>query len=461
MAVQPKGPTPIDWGNPITKGLLDAWLPGTFLVQSARGRRPLSVPSNGVEFGYGKYGLGASAVNGSIQYDVGPFAESGTFCVVTIAKFNNADFASIVRRDGALTPVQTDGFGGGTGNVRAVSWDPGIKFTNYTGSVPSPIDVVLVCNRVSLSTQEIWTNGQLVNSRSDFAGYGTTANPLCFLGTEGNGELFNSSRGMLYGVIAFNRALSTSEILSISQDPWQIFKTRSRRTPVSSPASAGYTLSGQAGSFALGGQSISLRFDRKLSAGVGSFALTGQSANLRSGIKLLANAGVFALSGQAANLRRTYVISGGVGSFSLTGQAATLGSGRVMSAAPGSFLLSGQSATLRTGRNLQCSSGSFSLTGQPASLIYTPAGSHVLSAGVGPFSLTGYTAQFRRSLRLGAAPGSFVLNGQSANLYYTQSSPERAPVILTVSASLPILTKDPEEFIIRVPANSCILPSQL
>lgn len=214
---QPSGDG-IDWSNPICSGLIDAWLPATMTASSVLGRKPVSTGAIGLT--KGRYGVGAYGISKSIRYDIGKFGESGTFCFVTIVQFlRYSDTCSVVRRDGAVIPVQVANSG-----VRAVGWSPDDRFDDEYYHLPSgERTAVLVANRVSQSTEKLYVGGNLVTTNSSFTSYGTTANPLCFLGTESDTEIFTSADGVFFGAIAFSRALTDAEIRSLSANFWQVF----------------------------------------------------------------------------------------------------------------------------------------------------------------------------------------------------------------------------------------------
>ncbi len=125
-----------------------------------------------------------------------------------------------------------------------------------------------------------------------------------------------------------------------------------------------------------------------LTADAGSFALTGSAAALKAGRLVAAGAGSFALTGQTAALKAGRLLTAGAGSLALTGTAAGLKAGRGMSAAGGSYTLAGADASLRADRALAAGPGSYALTGEPAALVVA----HLILAGVGVYSLTGSAA---------------------------------------------------------------------
>ena len=224
---QPQWAARIDERHPLASSIIDAFLPSQLLVCSARGRKPTVVPSGGIGLQGGKFGLGAYGIGGSVRYDVGSFAQSGAFAFMTVALFRRySATCSVVRRDGALIPCQV-----ANNTVRSVGWSPASTSLNYYSSPSGEKANVLITNRESQSTERLYVDGGLVASIIGLSGYGSTSNPLCFLGTESNGEIFTSADGLFFLGVPFNRALTVAEIRSLSANPWQIFKGRRNFLP--------------------------------------------------------------------------------------------------------------------------------------------------------------------------------------------------------------------------------------
>jgi len=186
-------------------------------TSSVLGRKPTSFGSIGLT--KGKFGVGAFGISKSISYDIGKFGEGGTFCFVALVHFlRYSNTCSVVRRDGAFAPVQV-----ANNSVRCVGWSSIATSDEYYSAPSGERISVLVANRVSQSTEKLYRDGNLVLTNGAFSGYGATSNPLCFLGTEGDSEIFTAADGAFYGGIAFNRALTDAEVRSLSFNPWQIF----------------------------------------------------------------------------------------------------------------------------------------------------------------------------------------------------------------------------------------------
>jgi len=138
-----------------------------------------------------------------------------------------------------------------------------------------------------------------------------------------------------------------------------------------------YTLTANAGVYALTGGSASLKVGRKITANAGSYSLTGGSASLKVARTLSALAGSYSLSGGSANLTK----SGGPASYTIT-------------ANPGAYAITGASVSLKVARSLSATAGSYTLSGGSAVLTKAAAGpqSYTLTANPGSYSITGASA---------------------------------------------------------------------
>lgn len=206
--------------------------------------------------------------------------------------------------------------------------------------------------------------------------------------------------GSLSSVLIYDVALGDAELVSITQNPWQVFQPIQPIYLGVPAASGAYTLTADYGSFSLSGTAATLTAQRKVTADSGSFALTGTSAVLKHNHVLAANSGSIALTGTAATLTYTpvggYTLPANGGSFSLSGTAASLLASRKVVAGSGSFTLTGTAATLSLVKLLTAGSGSFTLSGTAATFAKT----NVLVAGEGAYSLVGTSATLTHGVSL-------------------------------------------------------------
>lgn len=160
-----------------------------------------------------------------------------------------------------------------------------------------------------------------------------------------------SSPGSLFsGNVAFvriwSRALSQNEHRSLWGNPWQIFVPQ-RGIVFSFPSGGGaYTITADAGSYALTGQAATLLRSYAVTGDYGSYALAGQAATLLRSFSLDGAYGTYTVAGQQATLSRSYAVEAAAGSYATDGQAATILFSRLLEAASGSYSVTGQGATV-------------------------------------------------------------------------------------------------------------------
>jgi hypothetical protein len=181
------------------------------------------------------------------------------------------------------------------------------------------------------------------------------------------------------------------------------------------PGPTGYTLTADAGAFALTGQTAALRATRRIAADGASFALSGQTAGLKKGFVISALAGAFSVAGQSASLIYTPsgdpVLTAEAGTFTLSGQAATLRATRRLTAEGLAIVVTGQAAGLRPGWRVAATGGSFAVEGQAATL----ARGRRLTATGAAYSLSGLAVSLGATRRLSADAGAFSLTGATVS----------------------------------------------
>lgn len=177
--------------------------------------------------------------------------------------------------------------------------------------------------------------------------------------------------------VSWSRALTKSEGIALSMNPWQIFDAPSRPIILNTVAGgATYTITAAQGSYTLTGQAALLTKQSKMTAVQGSYTYTGQAALLTKQSKMTAVQGSYSLSGQAALLTKQSKLIAAQGSYSLSGQAAALTKQSKMTADQGSYTLSGQAVSFTYTQvgayTMTANTGYFALTGQTTALTYTP-----------------------------------------------------------------------------------------
>lgn len=377
---QPQGKALIDWGNPITRGIVGAYLPQGINAVTNAAAVSITAPKTATKQGSGLLFAGGTEV---AKYDSYQPSVPFTALTLLVPNFSSAS----ATRQGVWVYQATSG--SAQNRLRMIWLDATNGFyIDINGgfayrckpTFAAGDAIALAYTRAGVtSSNQFYVNGvaatttQVVDTNN--TGLPSPAAPLWL----GDDVEFSSGK-RLNGTIAlhlhFSRVLTDAEIKSLSENPWQIFAPAARSIWV--PVAAGgptYTLTADSGSFALTGQAAGLSFNRTLAADSGSFALTGQATGLALNRVLSAASGSFALTGQAAGLAVNRTLSAASGSYSLTGQNATLTytptstATYTLAAASGSFAVSGQDVVLAYNRVLSAANGSYLLTGQNATLV--------------------------------------------------------------------------------------------
>jgi len=168
-----------------------------------------------------------------------------------------------------------------------------------------------------------------------------------------------------------------------------------------------YPMIAEGGSYVLTGGAT--HRDLSMKADAGSFAVGGVSASLRRGLGMLAATGAYNWGAAATNLMRGRGISLAPGLFALTGRAADFSHGRFMIAAAGNYDIAGIAAGFVFNRMFVAGSGSFAVNGHNAAL----RAARRIAAASGNYVRTGNPVSWAYSVRLEA--GRYTLNGMPIN----------------------------------------------
>lgn len=382
--LQPQGSPEIDWSNPLTRGLASANVLGFAkrfdavrrLAPVHVGTKTVAIPS-GLAAGFGStLGAGTS--------DRIPTA----LATALTARSQFFRFRRNGAGGGSLGRLsdKTNGSAGqyfyyttGSGAIAYGIYISGAE-TNLvvtgSGAANTWIDV-LVTHRYTGTTNELvaYVNGNLVNSASVAGTLTDAASTVLSIGNRADAA--RNWDGLIECAYIWDRELSAVEAKALSNNRYQIFLEEDDDDDlflnvVSAPA-ATYTLTAEAGSFALTGNPAGLLAARTLTANAGSFALTGNNAGLLRTYRLAADAGAFSLTGNPATLLAARKLTAAAGSFTLTGNPATLtynssAATYTLTAEAGSFALTGSDAGLRAARRLAAEAGAFALTGNDTTL---------------------------------------------------------------------------------------------
>lgn len=210
------GATQVDWGNPITRGLVEAISNGAMSVRPTAGTYTLATSSAPIA-----QGLGVQlTANTSLASYVSPhldFATGSSFTELLIYQLTTIPVAASRLAGNFLNAVGGRVFAPNTTNFRYLVSTPTNNIVVGSAISTNPkIDV----GRFDGTTASYFENGVFSGSvAASFTGSGGTRN-FGFGSIDGS----NSVAGVIPLYIGWNRALSDKEVLSISANPWQVFK---------------------------------------------------------------------------------------------------------------------------------------------------------------------------------------------------------------------------------------------
>ena len=185
-------------------------------------------------------------------------------------------------------------------------------------------------------------------------GIQTYTSPEVVSGYGGVGSGFGATQGSAFDlslVIWWSRALTDAEILSIHQNPWQVFRSP-RRIIVPESGAVAYTLDTTPGAYNLTGSSPSLLVGRALDTTPGQYDLTGSSSAMLFDSLVSVTPGDYDITGSDAAMLFDQMVEVTPGAYSITGTDPVLLYDRVVITSIGQYNISPSAVTMvRVGIN--------------------------------------------------------------------------------------------------------------
>jgi hypothetical protein len=345
---QPQVPARIDWSNPITRGLVAAWLPsiGSSVVWEAI-TSSLDATSGTVGFTGSQHGKGLSLTAASNYVNGGTRAanavttqEISVMAIIRPAVLTRGDLVTRWLTGGnagdqfnllyGLTsgkPAFYVTTGGSTQNSGASSIAMAVGNTYVVGGAAS----------IAQSVSSVWVNGVLGSTGPVPASINVTPSTVYRIGDNANGD--GNFNGDFFGAAVWNRYLLASEWAALAVNPHQLFAPSRRVWVQLGPAAGGGEVTGTA----------TITPSPQTLTGAGTVAVAG-TLNKTPAAQTVATAATVAIAGtltitpaaQTVSATGT-VTSGVVGTASITPAAQTVtASGTVPIAATATITPSAQ-----------------------------------------------------------------------------------------------------------------------
>jgi hypothetical protein len=222
--------------------------------------------------------------------------------------------------------------------------------------------------------------------------------------------------GDLAAYWVWNRRLSDSELVALTQNPWQLYRPQRFIFPLQSAAANAYTLDTTPGTYNITGSAATTLFDRITSVDPGAYNITGSAATTLFDRITSVTPGAYNITGNNTTLLFDRITSVTSGTYNITGSDATTLFDRLTSVTSGAYNITGSDVTLlyEVPLTLVVTPGSYSITGSDVTFVY-----YALSVDPGAYNITGFDVRMDIS-----AP----IKGAQANLNARiEAIPTKAP----------------------------------
>lgn len=433
---QPQTPVGIDWGNPLAKGLRAAvsgisaydFVTNKFLTVSG------AFTKTATPYGVAHTTTAAAAST----YIELPFEISGAVSVVTVV---SRDVSATTTGTGKVAPVITNR----TAN-QATFWE--FNLGNGFGAL-GDIDKPRLSND-SAGFGTIYADGVALSGNNPVTTALTNGRFYTLAAVAASGATASGSGKMwLFAVLTasyfslvgrmplalvYDRALSAAEVKSLSDNPWQIFKSQSRRIWVGAAGGTNTAVNPGTGSIAITGYapSIAQTANQAITPNVGNIVITGYAPTISQPQAVNPGVGSLTITGYAPTVTQNVdvPVNPGVGTIAITGYAPTVAQTANQSVLPatGTIAITGYSPTVSQSANQAVTPdvGTITITGYAPIVQQAPASQNI-TPDVGTITITGYAPTVEQSspLRLGGFEyGSKVYIKRNKKIYIFDSVEE-------------------------------------
>lgn len=404
---QPQYPVDIDRSNPLASRCLGVYLPANNNSRSGNPSRTVS------SFGIGDTFLRTSSQHITIPL-VRPVSLTGKGAtligIVNSTNLGAAQCAFALTDGSSHFSVLFRGDQGGT-PIAGATWNsPGSSFKQFAGpAYASGINYVVGFTTDTAGNFSVYVNGVLQSGSYSNLGTIPSVNltKLEIAASNGTGDYLT---GSVFFATAFEGALSASEIKALSDNPWQIFKSQSRRIWVGAAGGTNTAVNPGTGSIAITGYapSIAQTANQAITPNVGNIVITGYAPTISQPQAVNPGAGTITITGYAPTVTQNVdvPVNPGVGTIAITGYAPTVAQTANQSVLPatGTIAITGYSPAVSQTANQAITPdvGTITVTGYAPTVQQAPASQNI-TPDVGTITITGYAPTVEQSspLRLG------------------------------------------------------------
>jgi hypothetical protein len=375
LTQQPLGTAQVDWGNPLCAGMLSTTLLAgpTSWVSSKKGNFRVTPPAvNGGGAVVNKYGpaffisqYGGCDVNLSLTDP--SYLATGDVCSFV--------FAGQLGGVGSTYSVLTTSASSGgvcidlsSGTIRLLK--EGVAVIGQVSGAMAAGETAIFAVTYDGNTAKFYKTGTYIGGGSSAQTF-THLKAIIGLGYGGGSQFY----GSLNIVSAWNRVLSPSEAISLSANPWQVFRDSSPRLFAVSAAGGGLTITGTLGTADASAFLANVDLQRTIAAVIGSASASGFTATVNLQLNVSATLGSASAAGFTANVNLARTIAAVLGTAAASGYDATvtLAGALIIPASLGVATATGLTANVNLTYALSASLGTAVATGFDATIDNTSA----------------------------------------------------------------------------------------
>ena len=376
---QPQYPPRINWSHPATAQLVRAG--------AATSNRDLVtnalLTTSSIEPGMGNTKVAKVGTTWPYSYSSGDHwtVPSGNGGLTILAAVSKTQWGGIWRSGpngdefGNLFNVAADG------TVLIRSDGANVLPTGVGPVVPLGERVYIAC-RVSRFEAAAFWNGEKKRTASYSQSVGPVGATVYRVGSQ-----FNPAGGLgdLAAYWVWNRSVSDSELVALTQNPWQLYQPQRFIFPAQTAGVTAYSLDTTPGVYNITGSAATTLANRLVSTTPGAYNITGS----------------------AAETLATRIVSTTPGAYDITGESAETILGRATIVDPGAYDITGSSSSLLLGRALETTPGDYDITGSPVDLEKATVGQFVLQTTPGAYNITGSQVELIANIAVigGGGPG--------------------------------------------------------
>ena len=222
------------------------------------------------------------------------------------------------------------------------------------------------------------------------------------------------------GLVLVDQVSANNAVIDTNWEPtgdakWQLFSTGTADT----------TITLESSSYAITGQPIDLRANRKIDLAPSSYSQTGSNINLLHNKRIGLDSGTYTLNGTSIELTynqaSSYLITLESSEYSAIGTDVDLLHNKRLETETGTYALIGADVNLLHNKRINLESGNYAIVGTAIDFNYATTASYRISLNSGTYEITGEELALRHNKLIGLDAGQYQSTGTALDLLYNRA----------------------------------------